>query len=245
MPKDFEDIATRFFAGHMLVGSMIAEGAGIALTDFRIHDDGFSRFLVGDRGMTARQAGRTMQRLFEIDTYKIMALLALPVARDLSPMLTRCERELARITTELADAGEADEAYIAGSSDTRLEAEIESREADNHYRFSAADAYHKLILRRIAELREQRINGLQTFQEFTERRLAPAMNTCQAVALRQESLSERPGAGNPASLYTGRYRPGKAESRLAGIDGSPRQTAAQAAGNGRGPCPSPPSPITS
>ena len=33
--------------------------------------------------------------------------------------------------------------------------------------------------RRIEELRETRIQGLQTFQEFTERRLAPAMNTCR------------------------------------------------------------------
>ncbi|MFM7778114.1 MAG: DUF3422 family protein, partial [Alphaproteobacteria bacterium] len=33
--------------------------------------------------------------------------------------------------------------------------------------------------------------GMQTFGEFTERRLAPAMNTCQAVATRQEMLSQR------------------------------------------------------
>ena len=45
--------------------------------------------------------------------------------------------------------------------------------------------------RRIDELREQRIQGLQTFREFTERRLAPAMNTCRSVAARQESLSLR------------------------------------------------------
>jgi uncharacterized membrane-anchored protein len=190
MLMDYEAIATRYFGGNTMVGAAIAEGSAIALTDFRIHADGFSRFLVGDRGMTIRQAGRTMQRLMEIDTYRIMALLALPVARDLAPMLTQSERELARITTALADAGEADEALLLDRL-TRLEAEIESREADNHYRFSAADAYHKLIMRRIEELREQRIQGLQTFHEFTERRLAPAINTCRAVALRQESLSER------------------------------------------------------
>ena len=37
------------------------------------------------------------------------------------------------------------------------------------------------MLRRIDELREGRIEGLQTFREFIERRLAPAMNTCRAV----------------------------------------------------------------
>ncbi len=45
--------------------------------------------------------------------------------------------------------------------------------------------------RRIAELREERIQGLQTFQEFTERRLAPAMSTCRSAAQRQEALSAR------------------------------------------------------
>ena len=46
--------------------------------------------------MTPRQAGRTVQRLLEIDTYRMLALLALPVAREMAPFLTRCERELAR-----------------------------------------------------------------------------------------------------------------------------------------------------
>ena len=35
------------------------------------------------------------------------------------------------------------------------------------------------------------MEGLQTFQEFVERRLAPAMDTCQATAARQEALSRR------------------------------------------------------
>jgi uncharacterized membrane-anchored protein len=35
------------------------------------------------------------------------------------------------------------------------------------------------------------MEGMQTFGEFTERRLAPAMNTCKAVATRQEMLSQR------------------------------------------------------
>ncbi|WP_459070879.1 DUF3422 family protein, partial [Enterococcus faecium] len=38
---------------------------------------------------------------------------------------------------------------------------------------------------------EQRIEGVPTIGEFMERRLAPAMNTCQAIARRQEALAER------------------------------------------------------
>lgn len=187
---DPEAVGTRLFAGNALIGSVTGGAAASAFTDFRIHPDSFGRLLVLDRGMARRQAGRLVQRLLEIDTYRVMALLAFPVARGLAPILTEYERELARITTALAGGGDPDEPALLDRL-TRLEAEIDSREADNHYRFSAAAAYYELVQRRIAELREERIQGLSTFGEFTERRLAPAMNTCRAVAVRLESLSER------------------------------------------------------
>lgn len=187
---DHEALSLRLFAGNTLVGGAIAAGAAHALTDLRIHPDGFGRLWVADRGMTPRQAGRMVQRLLEIDTYRMLALLALPVARKLAPFLAQRERELAQVATTLASGEQADESALLERL-TRLEAEIESQRAENDYRFSAAAAYHELVQRRIAELREERIQGLQTFQEFTERRLAPAMNTCRTVAERLESLSER------------------------------------------------------
>jgi len=185
-----EPLARELFGSNVLIGCAIAGGAATAWTDFRIQPDGFSRLLVQDRGMTPNQAGRNLQRLLEIETYRMMALLALPVARELTPQLTRYERELAEVTASLAEGTVADEPVLLDRL-TRLEAEIENREAENHYRFNAAAAYYDLVQTRIGELREGRIEGLQTFREFTERRLAPAMNTCRAVAARQESLSQR------------------------------------------------------
>src|SRR3546814_12498069 len=77
-----------------------------------------------------------------------------------------------------------------------LSSEIEDVAAATTYRFSAARAYYALVLRRVEELREQRVEGLQTLSEFVDRRLAPAMRTCEAVAERLENLSRR---GAPAS----------------------------------------------
>jgi uncharacterized membrane-anchored protein len=76
---------------------------------------------------------------------------------------------------------------------TRLEAEIERREAEGQFRFRAAHAYDELVQRRIAELREGGQEGLQTFREFTERRFAPAMATCRSTAARIDALSSRVG----------------------------------------------------
>jgi len=186
--QDYDVISARFFAGNPLVGAGIAGGAAVALMDFRIRPDGFSRLLVLDDSLRPRQAGRAVQRLLEIDTYRLMAQLTLPIARQLLPRLGLAEDELAKITSALTHVTEADEPDLLDRL-TRLAAQIESFESQNQYRFSAARAYYQIVQRRIEELREVRIPAIQTFKEFTELRLAPAMNTCTVTALRLESLS--------------------------------------------------------
>jgi uncharacterized membrane-anchored protein len=188
-PLDYEALSAQHFDGNVLIGAEVAGGAGIAVTDLRIRD-GFGRLLLFDRSMTSRQAGRTMQRLLEIETYRMLALLALPVAQELTPWIGQAERELAEVTAQLVKANEDAEPQLLERL-TALEAEIESRQSAHHFRFTAAEAYHELVEQRIEDLRENRIQGLQTFAEFIERRLAPAMNTCSSVSTRLESLSRR------------------------------------------------------
>jgi uncharacterized membrane-anchored protein len=188
--SDPESVAAAAFGEHPLIGAEIGDGAGRAFTDFRLREDRFMRVLLQNRDMSPRQAGRMMQRVLEIETYRMLALLALPVARTLTPFLARAEQELSRVTAELAASRTTDETALFDRL-TRLEAEIGSEEAQSDYRFTAAAAYHELVQRRIRELRETRIRGMQTFLEFIERRLAPAMATCHATAARQESLSQR------------------------------------------------------
>lgn len=189
-PTDYERISTEMFDGNPLIGSTIGSGVGRAFTDFRIRPDGFSRLYLENHGLTRRQAGRMVQRLLEIDTYRMLALLTFPMAKELAPILGAAEQRLAEITTSLVSATRIDEPELLDRL-TKLQAEITSRRADNDYRFTAASAYYALVQSRIRELREQRIPGLQTFEEFVGRRLSPAMSTCQTVAQRQASLSEK------------------------------------------------------
>jgi len=177
------------FAGNIIVGAEIGEGAGIAYTDFRIHADGFARFVVCNRSFTPRQAGRMLQRLFEIEAYRMMALLALPIARRQSPRTVAIERSLAELTEQIAGGGGDDEALLHEL--TRLAAEVESGLAASQFRFGACRAYHELVITRIAELREVRIPGTQTIEEFMARRLTPAVATCATVSQRLHDLSER------------------------------------------------------
>ena len=177
------------FDGSVVVGGEIGDGAGLAFTDFRVHDDGWSRFVVVDRSLTPRQAGRMLQRLFEIEAYRMLALLALPVARAEGARIAGVERALARLTGEIARDDGTDEALL--SELTRLAADVERALVATQFRFGASRAYHDLVRARIAELRERRLPGTQTIEEFMSRRLSPAMATCESVAHRLREMSER------------------------------------------------------
>ncbi len=80
-------------SGEAVVATRVADGAAWVVSDFELHD-GFSRFTVIDEHLRHRQAGRTVQRILEIETYCMMALLAFPVAKETSRFLGDCEREL-------------------------------------------------------------------------------------------------------------------------------------------------------
>jgi uncharacterized membrane-anchored protein len=184
-----EAALTEAFNGNGVVGAEIGHGLALSFTDFKIHDDGCSRFLVLDRGLTPRQAGQMLQRLFEIEAYRMMALLALPMARRQSPRILAIERSLARLTDGIARDDGDDESLLGEL--TRLAAEVESGLAASQFRFGACAAYHDLVLRRISELSEQRLPQYQTIGEFMARRLSPAVATCATVLQRLHGLSER------------------------------------------------------
>lgn len=179
------------FGSETYIGSQVAGGAATVWTDLRIHGDGFSRVLVADRSMTVRQAGRTVQRLMEIETYRVLALLALPLARGVLPRIGAIEAGLVELTTSGVTLRGLDDERGALDRLTRLSAQTEQIAAETAYRFGAARAYYDLVERRIGELRESRIEGLQTIEEFMERRLTPAIRTCEAVQARLDGLSQR------------------------------------------------------
>lgn len=180
-----------FFGAETYSGSMIAGGAALAWTDHRIHGDGFARLLVFDRGLRGNQAGRAVQRIIEIQTYRILALLSLPVARSVVSRLGALERELVDVTGAITVAGDLPAEKAALERLTLLAAEIERMVAETAFRFGMGRSYHRMVVRRIADLREVRIEGLQTFQEFMDRRLSPAQRTSAAAEERLGALAER------------------------------------------------------
>ena len=173
-----------------LVGSTVADGLGEVYTDFALHADGYSRMVLLAGSVTPRRLGRLVQQLLEIDTYRMAALLGLPAAREASEVLGYAERELAALADAIRVAGRDEEPQLLDRL-TKLAGQVESHYAATHSRFSASAAYFELVDRRIADISESRLAGLQTLGEFINRRLSPARATCEWSVRRQDALSQR------------------------------------------------------
>ena len=179
-----------WFEGERLVGSSPWEGKARVWGTFRLHSDGFGRFMVLNRDMSDSQLGRLTQRLMEIETYRLMSLLSLPLAREMTTSLNDMDQQLAVITQSLADNQGIDEREVLADL-TNIAARIEAFRAHATFRFSATRAYHQLVLTRLEELREDELSGHLTITEFMTRRLTPAVETCESVKERLEDLSRR------------------------------------------------------
>jgi uncharacterized membrane-anchored protein len=207
-----------------LVCSRVMDAQADIYTDFRLHADGFARWLIVVDGMSERRLGRAVQRAIEIETYRMMALLGLPAAREVGATLASAERDLAEVAQAIRTVDQADEPELLRRLSEQA-AMVEGLYARTHSRFSATTAYWELVQRRITELREQRLLGLQTLGEFMERRLSPGMQTCSAAARRLQSLSER--ISRASNLLRTRVEVAQQRSSEALLDAMNRRQEAQ------------------
>jgi uncharacterized membrane-anchored protein len=134
--------------------------------------------------------------VIDVETYRMMALLALPNAKALSEPLRSAELGLSRLTEKIAQAQQTEEIDVSVDSSllkdvSALAAQVEGWISANGLRFTAAEAYHELVKRALLELRETTIPGVQALHEFMDRRFEPAMRTCGWTVRRLHDLSDR------------------------------------------------------
>ncbi|QTD46446.1 DUF3422 family protein [Ottowia testudinis] len=178
-----------------VTGSTVISGSSDLHTDMHLHADGSIRMLVlvGESApgkVSPRRLGRLVQRLLDIETYRMAALMGLPAARESLAWLAQGESELARLAQAVRQAMPQDEPALLDRL-TRLAAELEGRYAATHTRFSASAAYFSMVEQRLADIAETRIAGMQSLHDFMQRRLTPAMLTCRSAERRQAALSQR------------------------------------------------------
>ncbi len=181
------------FEGHHLMGGRMAGEEVRIWTGLRLHGDGFGRILIQDGGFDPTRLGRLVQRVLELETYRLMALLGLVAARRLMPVLDEMEARLVDLTVHTASTrAEAEERDLLERL-TSLAAEHARHSSDVAYRFGATRAYAELVHERLHRLRLEREGGLEPLGDFLGRRFEPAMRTCRSVEGRMESLGQRIG----------------------------------------------------
>jgi uncharacterized membrane-anchored protein len=183
-------VETCGFVGDSIAGAAVADQVAMVFTDFRLHPDGFTRILLAGEPNPVL-AGRLAQLLWEVETYRAMALLALPAARGMGPLLARVSDQFAQVSGKLPLLDDLGAERATLEELTEVAGEIERASADTAERFSASAAYHALVLRRLAELGELPLHGLPTLTRFLERRMEPAMATVTATGARLAALSVR------------------------------------------------------
>ncbi len=179
-----------WFVPESLAMSSVVDQQAIAASDFRIDTAGHVRFaLLARADIGPRRLGRIVQRLVEIETYKSMAMLALPAAREVAARVAELDKEMTSLVRTMVTSG-------GGESETldrllSMSAEIEALSSSSAFRFGAAEAYAAIVHERISALREERVKGRQTLAEFMLRRFDPAMRTCSSAKNRLDELSQR------------------------------------------------------
>lgn len=184
--KQLED----WFVPESLAVARVVDGAAIVAGDFRIDAAGHMRFAVFVRpGTGARRVGRIVQRLCEIETYRSMSMLGLIRARTLTSRLNEIDPKLSSLVAALDGANRSAEVLLHEL--LAVSAELESLAVKYSFRFGATAAYEAIVTQRIDVLREERLNGRQSFGEFMMRRYDPAMRTVKSAEARLGAMAER------------------------------------------------------
>ena len=178
------------FDGDSLIAAMVADASALVFTDLQLDAQGYTRFLMLDVNTSPAHTGREVQRLLDIEMYRMMAMLAFPIARAVAGELDTIERQLTELGERLETASPSDEPQLLGEV-THLAAMIERLSGESSFRFSAGRAYHALVRQRGSELRERHLSGVQTLTGFLDRRFGPAMALCESVGNRIEVAAQR------------------------------------------------------
>jgi len=171
------------------LGSHLDQNRASVWSDLRIDQQGLTRMLVLNRHLDGRRLGRMMRRLLEIETYRLMASLSLPIARTLSTELREVEYELVNITEANNAPGNQDTKKLLDRI-TALSARVTQSNARSRLRFSATEAYAQLVFERIAELHESRTGDCQQLGIFIARRFRPTVRYCASTGQRLSRIDK-------------------------------------------------------
>ena len=160
---------------------------------FDIDKAGFSRVVIFNQDIQSTRMGRIVQRVVELETYRLLALLGLATVKEFSGRLGLIEDVVSTLTNDLAEQIKRPDGQVQAllSILSAQAAEIEDINSKTSYRLAATKAYLNILTSRLERMQITRLSGFQGVQGFLDRRMAPAMQSCSAFSERLTSLSQR------------------------------------------------------
>ena len=169
----------------------IEGGRGQVATDFVPDAARFTRFELAAGGLSPLRRSIIARRLLEVETYRTMALLGLPLARSASPPLREIEIELTRLMDGLSEARTSTD--FQHTLATLQELSVRSGRLSERldYRFAAGKAYGDILRVRLGGLRETSTTRGSTLTHYLGNRVDPGLATCAAMEKRLATLSAK------------------------------------------------------
>jgi uncharacterized membrane-anchored protein len=169
----------------------VEDGAAQVATDYVADRDGYVRLEFAAGGLTPLRRSVLVRRLLEVDTYRSMALLALPLARRTAPDIGSAERDLSALIETLSSVTTTE--TIQAALDRLHQLSIRSGELAERlgYRFAASKAYGAILDARLKSLREGPSPLGSSIGRYLANRVDPALGTCLALERRLEKLTEK------------------------------------------------------
>jgi uncharacterized membrane-anchored protein len=176
-----------------VAANLFSDGAAQVHFAFDIDAAGFSRVAVFNSAIPANRMGRVVQRIVELETYRLLALLGFAAVGEHAAKLGQIETQVAALTNELAAQIKHPDGQVENllSTLSAQAADLEDIYSKTSYRMAATKAYQSILNDRLQGLRLSRLGGFQGVRGFLNRRMAPALDSCSAFSQRLTRLSER------------------------------------------------------
>jgi uncharacterized membrane-anchored protein len=170
--------------------TVLDDGKSLLATDFRQDVNGMTGWLFLESDIGPSRIGAHAKTAIELDTYRTLAMLGLPLARSLSQKLGTMEVDLSRLTSEMKRASHDQNEDLLAKINT-IAAELESDAAASLFRFGASRAYGNIVKDRISTLGSKALPSHVDIGSYLDRSLPPALRTCESVENRQANLSRK------------------------------------------------------
>jgi hypothetical protein len=177
--------------------SRVIEGRALYFSNFRPldlddhgRDCGFTRTFFVDFGLTVYQRARLVRRLCEIATYRMSCMKDISRIRAMQVGLDELNMDFSLVVNRTAEDVSAAMRLALGLYEQMLEFDLFVSEGVVGRKL-AAEADWSRIRKQVSDIREKRVTGYATLEDFLERGLAVAVADISRLGSRYDNLRNR------------------------------------------------------